>query len=226
MQGTHEDNCKVLPVTGCKLGSQGSHSFTQQVSSAHDSASPALSPDHTALDKTIADFRGTGGRKVQYVRCRLLTVLEGNIKEGKRVKGTRQVSRFEGVTWCDMMTLELKFESRKGNLEPGKPRKGGWGDADQITKGLERQGEEFGLDSVSGSQLPKSFERRRDMTRASGRTGQNWRLRPEAGVAVVQVGDDDDDDDRAWTQVVVGAGEEEGQMPLYFLLLLEPSCLR
>lgn len=102
--------------------------------------------------------------------------------------------------------------------EPGRQRKGGWGGGDQIAKGLERQGEEFGLDSVGGGQLPKSFERRRDMTRASGRrTGQNWRLRPEVGVAVVQVGDDNDDDDRAWTQVVVGEGEEEGQMPFLFV---------
>lgn len=58
------------------------------------------------------------------------------------------------------------------------------------------------------------------MTRASGRRiGQNWRLRPEVGGAVVQVGDgNDDDDDRAWTQVVVGQGEEEGQMPFFCFL--------
>lgn len=65
----------MLLATECELGSQGSHSFTQQVSSAHDSAGPALSPDHTALDKSIAGFRGTGGWKAQYVRCQLLTVL-------------------------------------------------------------------------------------------------------------------------------------------------------
>lgn len=45
---------------------------------------------------------------------------------------------------------------------------------------------------------------------------------------MVQVGDDNDDDDRAWTQVVVEKGEEEGHMPFFnfFFLPVELSCLR
>lgn len=44
---------------------------------------------------------------------------------------------------------------------------------------------------------------------------------------MVRVGDHNDDDDRAWTQVVVEKGEEEGQVPCFnFFLLVELSCLR
>lgn len=70
------------------------------------------------------------------------------------------MSPFEGVIWCDMMAFELKLEFRKGksvwlqkkNLA-GRKRVGGGGGGDQIAKGLERQGEEFGLDSVGDGSL-------------------------------------------------------------------------